>query len=114
MSSCVNNAPLTARYVARFYSTCLLPVGVLLIGVMLSYGVGRLDNERQKNSERAKVALKLSGVGAQLEKHIRSAFSETEGIAQLLSADGFISSTHLRSMAQSAIDSVPYIRHVVL
>ncbi|HEX8542443.1 MAG TPA: EAL domain-containing protein [Pseudomonas sp.] len=110
----MNNAPLTARDVARFYSTCFLPIGVLLIGVMLSYGVGRLDNERQKNSERAKVALKVSGVGAQLEKHIRSAFSETEGIAQLLSADGFISSTHLRSMAQSAIDSVPYIRHVVL
>jgi len=113
MSSRVNNAPLTAQY-ARFYSTCFLPVGVLLIGVMLSYGVGRLDNERQQNSERAKIALKASGVGAQLEKHIRSAFSETEGIAQLLSADGFISSTHFRSMAQSAIDSVPYIRHVVL
>jgi diguanylate cyclase (GGDEF)-like protein/PAS domain S-box-containing protein len=82
--------------------------------MMLSYGVGTLDNERQKNSERARIALKLSGLGAQLEKHIRSAFGETEGIAQLLSADGFISSAHLRGMAQSAIDSVPYIHHVVL
>lgn len=114
MGNCVNNALVTTRQSVPLYSNYLLPLSVLLIGAMLSYGVGRLDNERQRSSDRAEIALKLSSVGAQLEKHIRSAFSETEGIAQLLSADGFISSAHLRSMAQSAIDSVPYILHVVL
>ncbi|MDY7536454.1 hypothetical protein RGV33_33070 [Pseudomonas sp. Bout1] len=81
---------------------------------MLSYGVGRLDNEHQRSRDRAEIALKLSGLGAQLEKHIRSAFSETEGIAQLLSGDGFISSVHLLNMAQGVIDSKPYILHVAL
>lgn len=114
MDNCVNNALVTTRQSVPLYSNYLFPLSVLLIGAMLSYGVGRLDNERQRSSDRAEIALKLSSVGAQLEKHIRSAFSETEGIAQLLSADGFISSAHLRSMAQSAIDSVPYIFHVVL
>ncbi|WP_426143431.1 bifunctional diguanylate cyclase/phosphodiesterase [Pseudomonas sp. DWP3-1-2] len=110
----MNNAPLPARYFTRLYSPWFLPVGVLLIGAMLSYGVGRLDNERQRNSDRARVALKLNGLAAQLENYTRSAFNETEGIAQLLSADGFISSTHLSSMAQGAIDSAPYIHHLAL
>jgi diguanylate cyclase (GGDEF)-like protein/PAS domain S-box-containing protein len=110
----VKNIPLTTQYLARLNSSFFLPISVLLIGTLLSYGVGTLDNERQRNNERARVAQQLSGLDAQLEKHIRSAFSETEGIAQLLSADGYISSPHFRSMAQSAIASVPYIQHVVL
>lgn len=110
----MNNALLTARQSVRLYTIYFFPLSVLLVGAVLSYGVGKLDNEHERSRDRAEIALELSGLGAQLEKHVRSAFSETEGIAQLLSADGFISSVHLRSMAQGAIDSAPYILHVAL
>lgn len=110
----MNGAPLITRFLDRFISSFFLPIGVLLIGTMLSYAVGKLENERQRNIERIKIGLEIGGLGAQLEKHIRFAFSETEGIAQLLSANGFISPEHLRIMMKSAINTAPYIRHVAL
>lgn len=103
--------------VSRFkgsYSTFILPIGVLVIGALLSYGLGALDNARQRDTERAAVALQLSSLGTRLAERVRFAFSGTEGIAQLISIDGSISPQHFRRMAQSAIEAVPYIRHIVI
>lgn len=114
MSSGVNPVVSAVKQFVYSYSPFFLPLGVLFIGTVLSYGVGKLDIEHQRNIDRAEVATKLHSLGMQLEERIRFAFSETEGIAQLLSTDGFISATHFQSMAQSAMDSVPYIRHIAI
>ncbi|WP_442113937.1 putative bifunctional diguanylate cyclase/phosphodiesterase [Pseudomonas sp. NUPR-001] len=92
----------------------LLPIGFALIGIGFSVALGRLDVQRQESELVANAAARLSGVRAALEAQLRSAFGETEGIAQLLSADGQISSEHFRDMARQAMASVPHIRHVSL
>ena len=92
----------------------LLPIGFALIGISLSVMLGRLDVQRQESEVIANASARLSGVRANLEAELRSAFSETSGIAQLLSADGSISAAHFHGMARQAIVSVPYIRHIAL
>jgi diguanylate cyclase (GGDEF)-like protein/PAS domain S-box-containing protein len=110
----VNKTQAKASRYQGSYSTFLLPFGVLFIGALLSYGLGALDNARQRDSDRADVALQLSSLGTRLAERVRFAFSGTEGIAQLISIDGNISPEHFRRMAQSAIDAVPYIHHIVM
>ncbi|MFQ6573788.1 putative bifunctional diguanylate cyclase/phosphodiesterase [Pseudomonas sp. UM16] len=90
----------------------LLPIGFALIGISLSVALGRLDVQRQESELVANAGARLSGVRAALEAQLRSAFGETEGIAQLLSADGDISPEHFHDMARQAIASVPHIRHI--
>lgn len=92
----------------------LLPIGFALIGISLSVMLGRLDVQRQESEVIANASARLSGVRANLEAELRSAFSETSGIAQLLSADGRISTAHFHGMARQALVSVPYIRHISL
>lgn len=92
----------------------LLPIGFALIGIGFSVALGRLDVQRQESELVANAAARLSGVRAALEAQLRSAFGETEGIAQLLSADGQISPEHFRDMARQAMASVAHIRHVSL
>ncbi|WP_243247143.1 bifunctional diguanylate cyclase/phosphodiesterase [Pseudomonas maioricensis] len=110
----MNEAQATASRYKGSYSTFLLPLGVLFIGAVLSYGLGALDNARSRDSERDGVTLQLSSLGTRLAERVRFAFSGTEGIAQLISIDGSISPQHFRRMAQSAIEAVPYIRHIVI
>lgn len=90
----------------------LLPIGFALIGISLSIALGHLDVQRQESELVANAGARLSGVRAALEAQLRSAFGETEGIAQLISADGTISPEHFRDMARQAIASVPHIRHI--
>ncbi|MBH3428434.1 putative bifunctional diguanylate cyclase/phosphodiesterase [Pseudomonas alkylphenolica] len=90
----------------------LLPIGFALIGISLSVVLGRMDVQRQESELVANAGVRLSGVRAALEAQLRSAFGETEGIAQLISADGQISVEHFHDMARQAIASVPHIRHI--
>lgn len=90
----------------------LLPIGFALVGIGLSVALGRLDVQRQESELVANAGARLSGVRAALEAQLRSAFGETEGIAQLISADGEISPEHFHDMARQAIASVPHIRHI--
>ncbi len=90
----------------------LLPIGFALIGIGLSVALGRLDVQRQESEVIANAGARLSGVRAALEAQLRSAFGETEGIAQLISADGQITPEHFHDMARQAIASVPHIRHI--
>ncbi|WP_194788868.1 putative bifunctional diguanylate cyclase/phosphodiesterase [Pseudomonas sp. UFMG81] len=92
----------------------LLPVGFAVIGISLSMVLGHLDAQREQNEQVANLAARLSGVRGALEAQLRSAFSEAEGIAQLISADGTISDEHFRGMARDALASVPYMRHIAL
>ncbi len=92
----------------------LMPFGFLLLGSTLSVIVGQLDIERQESEIKANAGAQLSGLRAELEAQIRSAFSETEGIAQLLSVDEAISPEHFRGIARQAIGSVPYIHHIAI
>lgn len=92
----------------------LLPVGFALIGIGLSVVLGHLDITRQESELVSNASARLSGVRASLEAQLRTAFGETEGIAQLISADGEISSEHFHDMARQAIASVPYLRHISL
>lgn len=99
---------------ARVRSTAyrLLPIGFALIGIGLSVALGRLDVQRQEGELIANASMRLSGIRTGLEAQMRSAFGETEGIAQLLSADGDISTAHFHDMARQALGSVGYIRHI--
>lgn len=92
----------------------LLPVGFAVIGISLSLVLGRLDVQREQSEQVATIAAHLSGVRAALEAQLRAAFGETEGIAQLIAADGHISAEHFHGMAREALASVPYMRHVSL
>ncbi|MFG0633482.1 putative bifunctional diguanylate cyclase/phosphodiesterase [Pseudomonas sp. xss_2] len=92
----------------------LLPVGFAVIGISLSLVLGRLDVQREQSEQVATIAAHLSGVRAALEAQLRAAFGETEGIAQLIAADGHISAEHFHGMAREALESVPYMRHVSL
>lgn len=90
----------------------LLPIGFALIGIGLSVALGRLDVQREESEMIATASMRLSGIRAGLEAQMRSAFGETEGIAQLLSADADISPAHFHDMARQAMESVRYIRHI--
>lgn len=92
----------------------LLPIGFALVGIGLSVVLGRLDVQRQESEQIANISARLSGVRAGLEAQLRAAFGETEGIAQLIGADGHISTEHFQGMAREALASVPYMRHVVM
>ncbi|MEX5587181.1 MULTISPECIES: putative bifunctional diguanylate cyclase/phosphodiesterase [Pseudomonas] len=98
----------------RHSANRLLPVGFALIGISLSLVLGRLDVQREQSEQVATIAAHLSGVRAALEAQLRAAFGETEGIAQLIAADGHISAEHFHGMAREALESVPYMRHVSL
>lgn len=98
----------------RFTAYRLLPIGFAVIGIGLSVALGRLDVQRQESEMIANASMRLSGIRASLETRMRSAFGETEGIAQLLSADGDISAAHFHDMARQAMESVRYIRHISL
>ncbi|MBP2262132.1 diguanylate cyclase (GGDEF)-like protein [Pseudomonas sp. BP8] len=92
----------------------LLPVGFAVVGIGLSLVLGRLDVQRKQTEQVATVAAHLAGVRGALEAQLRAAFGETEGIAQLIAADGAISAEHFHGMAREALASVPYMRHVSL
>lgn len=98
----------------RRYGYCLLPACVLLLGLAMSVFVGLLDLQYRHNEERADVRLRLSLLSAQAQTQIRNAFSQTEGITQLLGVDGSISTAHLRGMTDEAKANVLALRHVVL
>lgn len=89
-------------------------MGFAVIGISLSLVLGRLDVQREQSEQVATIAAHLSGVRAALEAQLRAAFGETEGIAQLIAADGHISAEHFHGMAREALASVPYMRHVSL
>ncbi|MFK8333398.1 bifunctional diguanylate cyclase/phosphodiesterase, partial [Pseudomonas sp. BJa5] len=80
----------------------------------LSVALGRQDVQRQESELVANAGARLSAVRAAQEAQLRSACGETEGIAQLLSADGDISPEHFDDMARQAIASVPLLRHISL
>jgi sensor domain CHASE-containing protein len=92
----------------------LLPVGFAVVGIGLSTVLGHLDAQREQAEQVANLAARLSGVRGALEAQLRAAFSEAEGIAQLISADGSISVEHFHGMARDALASVPYMRHIAL
>ena len=98
----------------RLYGTLLLPVGVLLVGAGLAFFAGQLDVDRSLREKRADVRLQLSAVAARAQSHIRSAFSETEGIAQLIGVDGDISAEHFVGMTRQIVAEVPYLHHIAL
>lgn len=98
----------------RRHASRLLPIGFALVGIGLSVLLGRLDVQRERSDQVSTLSAQLSGVRAALEAQLRAAFGETEGIAQLIAADGGISPEHFRVMAREALASVPYMRHVSL
>ncbi|HKS12640.1 MAG TPA: EAL domain-containing protein [Pseudomonas sp.] len=106
--------PPPASCTLRGSLTRLLPIGLAVVGIGLSVVLGRLDMQRQETEQIANIAARLSGVRAGLEAQLRAAFGEAEGIAQLISADGGISSVHFRGMAREALASVPYMRHILM
>jgi len=102
------------RQSRRTYAGHLLALGILLIGCVLSWTVGQLDIESQRREERNDIARQLDAVRARMESQIRSAFSETEGIAQLLVVDGRISPDHFSGMAQEAMRQITYIKRIAV
>ncbi|MEJ5863075.1 putative bifunctional diguanylate cyclase/phosphodiesterase [Pseudomonas farsensis] len=103
-----------ASNAARRAFSRVLPVGFAVVGISLSMALGHLDTQREQSEEVANLAARLSGVRGALEVQLRAAFAEAEGIAQLISADGAISTPHFQAMARDALKSLPYMKHIVL
>ncbi|MEN5238521.1 MULTISPECIES: putative bifunctional diguanylate cyclase/phosphodiesterase [Pseudomonas] len=106
--------PLPEQGALRRTLNRMLPVGFAVVGIGLSMVLGHLDAQREQAEQVANLAARLSGVRGALEAQLRAAFSEAEGIAQLISADGSISVEHFHGMARDAVASVPYMRHIAL
>ena len=98
----------------RFNCSYILPMVICLAGTLLAVGIGRMDLRHQREQARSAVNLQLAAITAQVESQVNSAFTEAEGIAQLLSVDGDISEQHFRGITADAIASAPYIHHVAI
>lgn len=98
----------------RLTCSYLLPMVVCLAGSLLAAGIGRMDLRHQQEQARSAVNLQLAAVSARVESQVNGAFTEAEGIAQLLSVDGDISERHFRGITADAIASAPYIHHVAI
>lgn len=92
----------------------LLPLGIFAIGLLFSLALERLESERKAAEARSMVTTELSRLATQLEGQIRASLSVTEGIAQLLSLDGTISSERFAGMARQAMAAAPTIRNIVV
>lgn len=92
----------------------LLPLGIFMIGMVLSVALGQLEGERKAAEARSMVTTELSRLATQLEGEIRSSLSVTEGIAHLVSLDGTISADRFAGMASQAIAAVPTIRNIAV
>ncbi|WP_312937015.1 putative bifunctional diguanylate cyclase/phosphodiesterase [Pseudomonas sp.] len=92
----------------------LLPVAFAVAGVGLSLLLGHLDTQRDQSERLATLNARLSALGAGLQAQLRATFGETEGLAQLIIADGRISSVHFQSMAREALSASPYMRTITL
>lgn len=102
------------RHARRAYAVYLLPLGILLLGGVVTWVIGGLDIATREREERAAVDLQLSAVRIQVESQTRASFGVTEGIAQLLSVDGAISPERFEGMAREVIHSVPYLQQIVV
>ncbi|WP_258195265.1 putative bifunctional diguanylate cyclase/phosphodiesterase [Pseudomonas japonica] len=92
----------------------LLPLGILLVAVVLAWCIGHLDVRHAKREMRADVRLQLGAISAQAQSQVRSAFSETEGLAQLIGIDGDISPQRFAGMVRQVINVLPYLSHIAL
>jgi diguanylate cyclase (GGDEF)-like protein len=92
----------------------LLPAGILLVAVVTAWCIGQLDVRHAKREMRADVRLRLAAVSAQAQSQVRSAFSETEGLAQLIAVDGDLSAQRFAGMVRQVIMTLPYLNHIAL
>ncbi|WP_459205618.1 putative bifunctional diguanylate cyclase/phosphodiesterase [Pseudomonas sp. MLB6B] len=92
----------------------LFPVAFAVAGLGLSLLLGHLDTQRDQSERLAMLNARLSSLGAGLQAQLRATFGETEGLAQLIIADGRISTAHFQSMAREALRVSPYMRSITL
>ncbi|MFS0827311.1 putative bifunctional diguanylate cyclase/phosphodiesterase [Pseudomonas phoenicis] len=92
----------------------LLPLAFAVAGLGLSLLLGHLDTQRDQSERLAMLNARLSALGAGLQAQLRATFGETEGLAQLIIADGQISTVHFQSMAREALRVSPYMRSITL
>lgn len=92
----------------------LLPLAVLLIAVVLALCVGHLDLRSQRAEQRGDVRLELTALSAQVQSQVRSAFTESEGLAQLIAVDGDISEARFAGMVGQMMDKLPYLSHIAI
>ncbi|MBF7143910.1 MULTISPECIES: putative bifunctional diguanylate cyclase/phosphodiesterase [Pseudomonas] len=102
----------SARSIRR--AIALLPVGILVVALIMALCIGQLDVRHAKREMRADVRLRLAAIGAQAQSHVRSAFSESEGLAQLIAVDGDISAPRFSGMVRQLTATIPYLSHIVL
>ncbi|WPP02096.1 EAL domain-containing protein [Pseudomonas sp. HR96] len=101
------------RETRRAYAYYLLPLGILVIGCVLSWCVGSLDVQTRQREQRAGVDLRLSALRTEVGSRVRMAFSEIEGIAQLLTVNGEISAGLFQAMSREVLNASPYLRNIV-
>ncbi|PVZ19840.1 MULTISPECIES: bifunctional diguanylate cyclase/phosphodiesterase [unclassified Pseudomonas] len=98
----------------RSWGIWALPVGIALVGCALSVWASLLDLRHERQEQWAEVHLQLSAVVARAHDEIRTVYSETEGVLQLINVDGDISPRHFHGMAEHVMVNVPYIRHLAI
>lgn len=101
------------RGVVRLTQIPWLMAGLILVlGVVLSAKIGRLDRERRLSDARSQVIQELATIRARLEGVINTVFSATSGLTEVIAYQGGISPDLFNALAAQAIVTHPAIRHI--
>lgn len=101
------------RETRRAYAYYLLPLGILVIGCVLSWCVGHLDVQTRQREERASVDLRLGALRTEVGSRVRMAFSEIEGIAQLITVNTEITPQLFQAMSREVVNASPFLRNII-
>ncbi len=90
-----------------------MAVLALMLGLLLSFKVGRLDTERRLSDARSQVTHDLAVIRARLEGNVSTVFSAISGLTEVIAHQGDITPDLFDALAQQAIRNSPQIRNIV-
>jgi len=86
----------------------------LLLGLLLSFHLGRLDCERRLSDVRSQVTHDLAILRTRLEGVVNTVFSTTSGLTEVIAHQGGITPELFAALARHAIKGYPQIRNITV
>lgn len=86
----------------------------LLLGLLLSFHLSRLDRERRLSDVRSQVTHDLATLRARLEGVVNTVFSTTSGLTEVIAHQGGITPELFAALARHAIKGYPQIRNITV
>jgi PAS domain S-box-containing protein len=91
-----------------------MAVLILLLGILVSINIERLDRERRLSDVRSQVIQELATIRARLEGVINTVFSATSGLTEVIAHQGGISPDLFDALARQAIKGYPALRNIAV